>query len=583
MAISEELLHSIHTRAEAWLTDDYDAETQQEVRKMLEAEDPAQLVDAFYKDLEFGTGGMRGIMGPGTNRMNKYNVATATQGLANYIKKEFGEDTDLKVAIGHDCRNNSASFARIAAEVFAANGIHVYLFSALRPTPMVSFAIRTLGCQSGVMITASHNPKEYNGYKAYWSDGAQMIAPHDKNVISEVNKIRSMKEVKLDGPDELITMMGEEMDRKFIDAILDTRLSPELIQKHHDFPIVYTPIHGTGGQIIPRLFKEAGFTKLYTVPEQDVVSGNFPTVKSPNPEEPAALELAIKRAKEVGADLVLASDPDADRIGSAIKDNNGEWVLINGNQTCLLYAYYAIEQRRKAGTLSGDQYLVKTIVTTDLIRTIAEKNHIQLYDTYTGFKWIADVIRKNEAKKEYLGGGEESYGYLWDAFVRDKDSASACLILAEICVWAKEQGLTLYQLLDKIYLDYGYSLEKNISVVRPGRTGAMEIEEMMSKFRSTPLTHLAGSTVVEVLDYSNLKGHLIDEDEVFTLDMPTTSNVLQYRAQDGTKLSIRPSGTEPKIKFYLEVHANPTNEQELNEAKAKCAQRIEELRKQIGI
>lgn len=583
MAISEELLQNIRKRAEAWLTDDYDKETQREVQAMLDAEDTAPLVDAFYKDLEFGTGGMRGIMGPGTNRMNKYNVATATQGLANYIKKEFGTESTLKVAIGYDCRNNSSEFAKITADVFAANGIHVYLYSALRPTPMVSYAIRALGCQSGVMITASHNPKEYNGYKAYWNDGAQMIAPHDKNVISEVNKIRSMKEVKLNGPDHLITQLGQEMDEKFIDAILKTRLSADLIKKHHDFPIVYTPIHGTGGQIIPKLFEEAGFTNLFTVPEQDVVSGNFPTVVSPNPEEPAALELALKRAKEVDAELVLASDPDADRIGSAVKDNDGNWVLINGNQTCLLYAYYAIEQRRKAGTLTDDQYLVKTIVTTDLISTITEKNHVQLYDTYTGFKWIADVIRKNEDKKEYLGGGEESYGYLWDSFVRDKDSASACLILAEIAVWAKEQGLTLYQLLDKIYLDYGYSLEKNISVVRPGRTGAMEIEEMMSNFRSNPLKDLAGSHVVEILDYSNLKGYLVDDDEVFTLEMPTTSNVLQYRAEDGTKLSIRPSGTEPKIKFYLEVHANPTNEQELAEAKSGCTERIEELRKQIGI
>ncbi len=583
MALSEELLQNIRKRAEAWLTDDYDKDTQQEVREMLDSADPAPLVDAFYKDLEFGTGGMRGIMGPGTNRMNKYNVATATQGLANYIKKEFGAGTELKVAIGYDCRHNSKDFARIAADVFAANGIHVYLYSALRPTPMVSYAIRTLGCQSGVMITASHNPKVYNGYKAYWNDGAQMISPHDKNVISEVNKIRSMKEVRLNGPSDLITSLDERMDEDYITAILATRLSPELIKKHHDFPIVYTPIHGTGGQIIPKLFREAGFTNLYTVPEQDVVSGDFPTVVSPNPEEPAALELAIKRAKQVGAELVLASDPDADRIGSAVKDNDGNWVLINGNQTCLLYAYYAIEQRRKAHTLSENQYLVKTIVTTDLIRTIAEKNHVQLYDTYTGFKWIADVIRKNEGKKEYLGGGEESYGYLWDSFVRDKDSASACLILAEISVWAKEQGLTLYQLLDKIYLDYGYSLEKNISVVRPGRTGAMEIEEMMTKFRSEPLKDLAGSRVVEILDYSNLKGYLTDEGETFTLEMPTTSNVLQYRAEDGTKLSIRPSGTEPKIKFYLEVHANPTNAQELAKAKEKCAERVDRLRQQIGI
>lgn len=583
MAISEELLRSVRERAKAWTTEEYDPETRKEVQALLDAEDPTELVDAFYKDLEFGTGGLRGIMGPGTNRMNRYNVATATQGLANYVKQEFPDEKELRVAIGYDCRHHSEEFARIVAEVFAANGFHAFLYSALRPTPMVSFAIRELGCQTGVMITASHNPKEYNGYKAYWSDGAQMIAPHDKNVIGEVNKIRSIKDVKQDGPDEKITLLGSEMDDKYIATILGTRLSIDLVKKHHDFKVVYTPIHGTGGQVIPRLFREAGYTQVYTVPEQDVVSGDFPTVKSPNPEEPAALAMAIARAKEVGAELVVASDPDADRLGSAVRDRNGAYVLINGNQQCLLYAYYAIEQRRRAGTLGKDPYLVKTIVTTDLIRTIAEKNNVELADTYTGFKWIADVIRKNEGKKTYLGGGEESYGYLWDSFVRDKDSASACLILSEIAIWAKEKGMTILDLLDEIYLEYGYSIEKNISVVRPGRTGAKEIEEMMTKFRNEPLTDLAGSPVTEVLDYSNLKGRLVDENEVFTLDMPTTSNVLQYRAEDGTKLSIRPSGTEPKIKFYLEIHANPKDRDELAKAKTRADERVTELRNQLGI
>ena len=583
MAISQELLQTVRERARAWTGEEYDSETRKEVQRLLDAEDPAELVDAFYKDLEFGTGGLRGIMGPGTNRMNRYNVATATQGLANYVKQENPDAKELRVAIGYDCRNNSKEFARITAEVFAANGFHAFLFSALRPTPMVSFAIRELGCHTGVMITASHNPKIYNGYKAYWSDGAQMIAPHDKNVIAEVNKIRSIRDVKLDGPDEMITMLGKEMDDKYIARILPTQLSPELVKKYHDFKVVYTPIHGTGGQVIPRLFKEAGYTQIYTVPEQDVVSGDFPTVKSPNPEEPAALAMAIARAKEVGAELVVASDPDADRLGSAVRDKNGEYVLINGNQQCLLYAYYAIEQRRLAGTLGKDQYLVKTIVSTDLIRTVAERNKVELYDVYTGFKWIADVIRKNEGKKTYLGGGEESYGYLWDPFVRDKDSASACLILTEIALFAKDKGMTLLDLLDEIYLEYGYSIEKNISVVRPGQSGAAEIEAMMTEFRNNPLKDLAGSHVTEVLDYSNLKGRLVDNGEIFTLDFPTTSNVLQYRAEDGTKLSIRPSGTEPKIKFYLEMHAAPKNREELARAKERALERVEELRKQLGI
>ena len=583
MAISEELLQNVRLRAQAWTGEEYDKETREEVQRLLDAEDPTELVDAFYKDLEFGTGGLRGIMGPGTNRMNRYNVATATQGLANYVKKEFPDEKELRVAIGYDCRNHSKEFARITAEVFAANGFHAFLFSALRPTPMVSFAIRELGCQTGVMVTASHNPKEYNGYKAYWNDGAQMIAPHDKNVIGEVNKIRSIRDVKLDGPDEMITMLGKEMDDKYIARILPSQLSTDLVRKYHDFKLVYTPIHGTGGQVIPRLFKEAGYTQVYTVPEQDVVSGDFPTVKSPNPEEPAALALAIQRAKEVGAELVVASDPDADRMGSAVRNKDGEYVLLNGNQQCLLYGYYAIEQRRLAGTLGRDQYLVKTIVSTDLIRTIAERNGIELYDVYTGFKWIADVIRKNEGKKTYLGGGEESYGYLWDAFVRDKDSASACLMLAEIAIWAKDKGMTLLDLLDKIYLEYGYSIEKNVSVVRPGQSGAAEIEAMMTKFRKEPPKDLAGSHITEILDYSNLKGLLTDQKEVFTLDFPTTSNVLQYRAEDGTKLSIRPSGTEPKIKFYIEIHANPKTPEELAAAKKRSLERVDELRQQLGI
>ncbi len=579
----DQVLQGVLAAAEEWTGSEYDEETRAEVRRLMDSEDKTPLIDAFYKTLEFGTGGLRGIMGAGTNRMNRYTVGAATQGLANYLIKEFGREADIKVVIGHDCRHNSRRFAEITAGIFAANGIKVYLFEDLRPTPEISYAIRKLGCKSGVMITASHNPKIYNGYKAYWCDGAQMIAPHDRNVIAEVNSIRNVSDIKFDGPQELITILGKEIDRMFIEEVVDTMLSPDAVRRHHDLKIVYTPIHGTGVKIIPATLRVGGFTQIYNVPEQDVVSGDFPTVESPNPEEPAALKMAIERAKEVGAELVLASDPDGDRIGSAVKDNNGEWVLINGNQTCLLYAYYAIERRREEGRLHPDQYLVKTIVTTDLIKVIAERNNVELYDCYTGFKWIADVIRKNEGKKEYLGGGEESYGYLWEEFIRDKSSVSACLILAEIAAWAKDKGLTLYQLLDKIYCEYGYSVEKGVSVVRPGKSGAEEIEAMMKAFRHNPPATLAGSHISEILDFSTLKGLWVDRSEVFTLDMPTTSNVLQYKAGDGTKLSIRPSGTEPKIKFYIQVQSPVSSPDELPEVRRRCEERIELIRRELNI
>lgn len=580
---TNELLQKVRAKAETWLSPQYDEATRKEVQALLDNPDTTELVDAFYKDLEFGTGGLRGIMGAGSNRMNRYTVGTATQGLANYLIKEFGRDADLKVAIGYDCRHNSSEFSRMVAGIFAANGIKVYLYEALRPTPMVSYAIRELGCQSGVMLTASHNPKEYNGFKAYWSDGAQMIAPHDQNVIDEVNAIKSIAEIKFDGPSDMITLMGKEMDDKFIKEVLSKRLSPEVIKRQHDLKIVFTPLHGTSGQVLPRCLKEAGFDNVHPVKEQMVVSGDFPTVESPNPENASALKMAIDQAKAIDAEIVMATDPDGDRIGTAVKDKEGNWVLINGNQTCLLYAYYAIEKRREAGELKDNQYLVKTIVTTDLIKTIAERNNIELYDTYTGFKWIADVIRKNEGKKEYLGGGEESYGYLWSDFVRDKCSVSACTIFAEIAAWAKDKGQSIYELLEHIYLQYGYSLEKNISVVRPGKSGAEEIQAMMQNFRSNPLKELAGSKVTEVLDYQSLKSLNTVTGETKDLVMPTTSNVLQYRCEDGTKLSIRPSGTEPKIKFYIEVHAQPTNLQELEEAKKVCARRADEIAKQLGI
>ena len=579
-----EFLAQVRAKANGWLASGYDAETRAEVQRLLDNPDTTELVEAFYKDLEFGTGGLRGIMGVGSNRMNRYTVGAATQGLANYLKREFASLPQISVAIGHDCRNNSDVFARITAEVFSANGIKVYLFDSLRPTPEVSFAIRELGCQSGVMITASHNPKEYNGYKAYWSDGAQMIAPHDRNTIIEVNKVTKVEDIHFEARPELIQLIGEDFDKKFIDRVASLSAPQrEAIARHHDMKIVYTPIHGTGVRIIPEALRAIGFTNIINVPEQDVVSGNFPTVYSPNPEEPAALELAIARAEATGADLVLASDPDADRIGVAVHNNEGKMVLINGNEICTLLVYYAIMSRKESGLLKSEDYVVKTIVTTELIREIAQRNEVTLYDCYTGFKWIADVIRQNEGKRNYIGGGEESYGFLREDFIRDKSSVSACCMFAELAAWARDRGMSIYQLLQKVFLEYGLYKEQGVSVVRKGKTGAEEIEAMMKNFRENPLKSLAGSPVVEVLDYAKLEGRWLDKGEVFTLDMPTTSNVLQYKTADGTKVSIRPSGTEPKIKFYIGVRGKVASVEEFPSAEAACLDKIATIRQELGI
>ena len=579
-----EFLAQVRAKATGWLAPGYDAETRAEVQRLLDNPDTTELVEAFYKDLEFGTGGLRGIMGVGSNRMHRYTVGAATQGLANYLKREFASLPQISVAIGHDCRNNSDVFARIAAEVFSANGIKVYLFESLRPTPEVSFAIRELGCQSGVMITASHNPKEYNGYKAYWSDGAQMIAPHDRNTIIEVNKVTKVEDIHFEARPELIQIIGEDIDRKFIERVASlSDPQREVIARHHDLKIVYTPIHGTGVRIIPAALRAIGFTHIINVPEQDVVSGDFPTVYSPNPEEPAALELAIARAEATGADLVLASDPDADRIGVAVRNNEGKMVLINGNEICALLVYYAIMSRKESGLLQSEDYVVKTIVTTELIRAIAQRNEVTLFDCYTGFKWIADVIRQNEGKRHYIGGGEESYGFLREDFIRDKSSVSACCMFAELAAWARDRGMSIYQLLQKVFLEYGLYKEQGVSVVRKGKTGAEEIEAMMKNFRESPLKSLAGSPVVEVLDYAKLEGRWLDKGEVFTLDMPTTSNVLQYKTADGTKVSIRPSGTEPKIKFYIGVRGKVASVEELPSAEAACLDKIATIRQELGI
>ena len=570
---NEDLLKQVTAKAQIWLGDGYDEETKAAVRAMLDNEDKTDLIEAFYKDLEFGTGGLRGIMGAGTNRMNIYTVGAATQGLSNYLKKAFADLPQIKVAIGHDCRNNSRKFAEVAADVFSANGIKVYLFDALRPTPEVSFAIRELGCQSGVILTASHNPKEYNGYKAYWNDGAQMIAPYDKNTIDEVNKITSVKDVKF-----------REIDRRYLDRIKTLSLSPEAIAHHHDMKIVYTPIHGTGVKLIPASLKNFGFTNIIHVPEQDVVSGDFPTVVSPNPEEPAALDMAIKKAIETDAELVMASDPDADRIGIAVRNDKGEFVLVNGNQIVMIFLNYLMTRNKELGLLKGNEYIVKTIVTTETIKTIAEQNGFKMYDCYTGFKWIASVIRENEGKARYIGGGEESYGFLPEDFVRDKDSVSSISLMAEIAAWAKDKGMTMYQMLQDIYIKYGYSKEKGISVVRKGKSGAEEIVAMMKNFRENPMKELGGSPVILIKDYASLEATDVVNGTKSKLDMPVTSNVLQYFSADGSKVSIRPSGTEPKIKFYIEVRGiKMDNYADYDAANAAADAKIEAIKKELGI
>jgi Phosphomannomutase len=577
------LMETVISKAKVWLTESYDEETRAQVQAMLDNEDKTELIESFYKDLEFGTGGLRGIMGTGSNRMNKYTVGAATQGLSNYLKNEFGHLDEIKVVIGHDCRNNSRKFAEISADIFTANGIKVFLFEDLRPTPEISYTIRKLGCQSGIILTASHNPKEYNGYKAYWDDGAQMIAPHDKNTIAEVNKIRNASEIKFEGDKQLIQIIGKEIDDQYIQDLTKISLSQDAIKRHQDMKIVYTPIHGTGVRLVPAALKAYGFRNIINVPEQDVISGDFPTVISPNPEEPAALALAVAKAKETDAELVLATDPDGDRVGAAVKNESGEWVLLNGNQTALLFVYYLITRWEELGKITGKEYIVKTIVSTETIRSIAEKNGVEMYDVYTGFKWIADIMKKNEGKKTYIGGGEESYGFLCEDFVRDKDAVSACTILAEMSAWAKDQGLSLYQLLLQIYVKYGYSKEEGISVVKKGKSGAEEIEAMMKHFRENPPTEIAGSKVTLLHDFASLKGYSFTDNETITLDMPTTSNVLQYFTEDRTKVSIRPSGTEPKIKFYCEVHLPVKGLEDIPEAEQKATEKINRIKTSLGI
>ncbi len=578
---NQELVKQVTEKARQWLTPAYDAEMQEEVRRMLEKDDKTELIDSFYKDLEFGTGGLRGIMGAGSNRMNIYTVGAATQGLANYLNKCFANKGQISVVVGHDCRNNSRKFAEISADIFSANGIKVYLFDDLRPTPEVSFAIRHLGCQSGINITASHNPREYNGYKAYWEDGAQVLAPHDTAIIEEVNKVK-VADIKFAGNKDLIHIIGEDVDKVYLEKVHSISIDPELIRRQKDLCIVYTPLHGAGRTLIPRSLAEWGFENVHCVSEQMVKDGNFPTVVSPNPENAEALTMAINLAKKIDADIVMASDPDADRVGMACKNDKGEWVLINGNQTCLLFLYYIIKNRKATGKMKPTDFMVKTIVTTELIRQVAEKNNIELLDCYTGFKWIAREIRLREGKQQYIGGGEESYGFLAEDFVRDKDAVSACSLLAEICAWAKDQGKTLYDVLMDIYVEYGFSKETTVNVVKPGKSGAEEIKAMMDNFRANPPREIGNSPVVLVKDYKTLKatdakGNIAD------IVMPEPSNVLQYFTEDGTKISVRPSGTEPKIKFYIEVKGVMKCAHCYEKANADAEVKVEAVRASLGI
>ena len=579
---NQETVRMCEAKAKQWLDSPvYDAETKKEIGQMLANEDKSELIDSFYQDLSFGTGGLRGIMGPGTNRMNIYTVGAATQGLSNYLRKNFAERKEISVVVGHDCRNNSRRFAEISANIFSANGIKVYLFDDMRPTPEISFAIRHLGCQSGIIITASHNPKEYNGYKAYWDDGAQVLAPHDTGIIEEVGKVKP-EDVKFEGNKDLIATIGKEIDDEYLRRVHTLSIDPEVIKRQKNLSIVYTPLHGTGMMLIPQSLKLWGFENVNCVKEQMVKDGNFPTVVSPNPENAEALTLAIKLAKSINADIVMASDPDADRVGMACKNDKGEWVLMDGNQTCMIFLYYIISNRIAKHQMKGNEFIVKTIVTTELIREIAKKNNVEMFDVYTGFKWIAREIRLNEGKKKYIGGGEESYGFLAEDFVRDKDAVSACSLLAEICAWAKDQGKTPYDVLMDIYMEYGFRLNKTINLVKPGKSGADEIKEIMRKLRECPPAEIAGSPVVVCKDYQTLTTTYNDGRKE-KLEMPEPSNVLQWFTADKTKVSVRPSGTEPKIKFYIEVTGNMASPADFSKSYDEALQKIEEVCKSLNI
>ncbi len=575
------LLNQVKEKANFWLKGNFDKETKDQVRDLLE-KDEQELIDAFYKDLEFGTGGLRGIMGVGTNRMNIYTLGMATQGLSNYLKQQFQQLKQIKVAIAYDSRNNSRLFAEKTAEIFSANQIKVYLFDKLRPTPELSFAIRELNCQAGVVITASHNPKEYNGYKVYWEDGGQIITPHDKNIISEVKKITDIDSVHFKPNKKLIEIIGEKTDKRYLDKIRKLSLNPQVNKKHKDMKIVYTPLHGTGVELVPAVLDKFGFQNIIHIPEQDEINGDFPTVESPNPEEKAALNAAISKAEKENADIVMATDPDGDRVGIAVRDLNDRIVILNGNQAAALLLHYLISQWKAKNKLKGQEYIVKTIVTTELLSEIAEAYNIESYDVLTGFKYIADKIKHFEGKKTFIGGGEESYGYLAGDFVRDKDAVMSCALLAETAAWAKEQDKTLFEQLIDIYVKYGFYKEKLISIVKKGKEGEDEIKRMMNNFRNNPPDSINQSDVMLVHDYYKQK----TTDQIshlrYDIHLPK-SNVLQYILKDGSKISIRPSGTEPKIKFYFSVNDKLESHDKYDKVNRILEERIDNIIRDLGI
>ena len=581
MENNAELIARCEAKAKQWLSPSFDEKTRQEVQDLLDNPDKTNLIEAFYRNLEFGTGGLRGIMGAGTNRMNMYIVGMATQGFANYLKKCYKDRKEISAVVCHDCRNNSRLFAETVANIFSANGIKAYIFDDLRPTPECSYAIRYLKAQAGVNLTASHNPREYNGYKAYWEDGAQVIAPHDKGIIDEVNKV-TIDDVKFTPNPELIQIIGEDIDEPYLRQIRTISIDPEVIRRQHDLKIVYTPLHGAGRVMIPRSLAYWGFDNVHCVPEQMIKDGNFPTVDRPNPEFAEALTLGLRDAKALDADILMASDPDADRVGMACKNDKGEWVLINGNQTCMIFLWYIIANRKATGKLKPTDFIVKTIVTTELIKKIADKQGVEMRDCYTGFKWIAREILLSEGKQQYIGGGEESYGFLAEDFVRDKDAVSACSLLAEICAYAKDKGKTLYDILMDIYKEYGFSKEFTINVERPGKSGAEEIQNMMTNFRANPPKELGGSRVVLWKDYKTLQA-TDAEGNTTALNMPETSNVLQWFCDDDTKVSVRPSGTEPKIKFYIEVKGTMNDASQYEQLDREGAAKVEAIKKSLGL
>jgi phosphoglucomutase len=568
----------IRSRAEAWLSESFDADTRKEVQELLKKENEKALTEAFYKDLEFGTGGLRGIMGVGTNRMNIYTVGMATQGLANYMKVNFKDIEMPKVAIAHDCRNNSRLFAKTVANIFSANGFYVFLFESLRPTPELSFAIRSFKCQGGVVITASHNPKEYNGFKAYWDDGAQLIAPHDTNVIEEVRKIKDPSEVNFTPVKENIEALGLEFDEIYLEQLKSLSLSPEAIKRNNDMKIVFTPIHGTGVDLVPMVLKKYGFTNIINVPEQDIPDGNFPTVVSPNPENAEALKMALEKAEKTGAELVMATDPDSDRVGIAVRDKSGKFILLNGNQTGAILIYYLIRRWSELGKIKGKEYIVKTIVTTELLTDIAKKFGVESYDVLTGFKYIADIIKQNEGKKNFIGGGEESYGYLAGEFVRDKDAIMSCALIAEVAAWAKEQGKSLYELLIDIYVEFGFYKERLMNLEKHGKEGAEEIEKIMHELRNSPPEVINESKVSLIKDYKKSLSLDMEKNESDKIELPK-SNVLQFELKDGTKISVRPSGTEPKIKFYVSTKGEILSAAEFEQINKELDNKLEKILK----